>query len=335
MEGRKSTVFCIECGVDREYKILTRRTAVEVRGVHFSYLELVAVCEGCGEELYVPEVNDANVQAQEDAYRKAAGIITVQEIHAILKKYDIGARPLAKLMGYGEVTVNRYVAGQLPSRQHSEELLKVLASHKEMERRLEAHADEMTIVAQKKCRVALDQLGNLYSDEKIGVVARYLLNKAGEITPMALQKLLYYAQAFFKVLFGADLFKDRCQAWAHGPVFPEVYYKYRKYGYDPIEKPLQTFDEDQKKLTIREIEFLDAIISAFGCYSGKTLERITHAEKPWIVARGDLLPEDRSTTELDEEIMYNYFKSVVEEYRIVNPCDITRYSKKMSKQILC
>ena len=46
MEGRKSTVFCIECGDDREYKILTRRTAVEVRGVHFSYLELVAVCEG-------------------------------------------------------------------------------------------------------------------------------------------------------------------------------------------------------------------------------------------------------------------------------------------------
>lgn len=334
MTTQKPTVFCMSCGDDREYKVQSHRIEVEVRGIHFSYVELTAVCAICGEELYVPEVNDANVQAQEDAYRKEAGLITVQEIQDIFKKYEIGARPLAKLMGFGEVTINRYVAGQLPSKNHSEQLLEVLASHREMEKRLNEHGGELTLVAYKKCRDALDRLKNLYGSDKIDVVTRYFLNRACDITPMALQKLLYYAQAFFKPIFGTELFCDRCQAWTFGPVYPDVYYKYRGYGYDPIEKPLQNSSEDVGKLTTREIEFLDSIITAFGCYSGKTLSRITHAERPWILARGDLLPGDRSTTELNKDVIYDYFSEVVEEYHIVNPCDIKKYSDRMCKQTL-
>lgn len=43
----------------------------EVNGVKFSYVEALALCKECGDELYVPDINDRNVQSREVAYRKA------------------------------------------------------------------------------------------------------------------------------------------------------------------------------------------------------------------------------------------------------------------------
>ena len=334
MSMHKNTAFCIECGEVREYHILSQRVELEVRGIRFSYVELIAVCEDCEEELYVPEINDANVEERESAYRKAAGLITVRELQDILNKYEIGAGPLAKLMGFGEITINRYMAGKLPSKKHSDQLLMLLASHKEMEKRLEENKDQLSKVAYKKCRDAIDALNMLYDAEKIDVVARYFLRNSCDITPMALQKLLYYAQSFYMAIFHTPLFGDRCQAWAFGPVYPDVYYRYREYGADPNGMPLQDQEEDNVRLTIQEKEFLDAIICAFGCYSGKILSRITHAEKPWILARGNLAPGDRSVTELDPMAINDYFSEIVEKYHIVSPCDIKRYSDEMCSQTL-
>ena len=45
--------------------------ASEVNGIKFSYVEGLALCKECGDELYVPDINDRNVQSREAAYRKA------------------------------------------------------------------------------------------------------------------------------------------------------------------------------------------------------------------------------------------------------------------------
>jgi len=282
-----------------------------------------------------PTLAPINVQAQEDAYRSAAGLITVVELTKLLDKYSIGAGPLAKLLGYGEITINRYMNGQLPSKNHSDQLLKLLASHCEMDRILEQNKSFISPVAYKKCREAVDQLNTLYGKNRIDIIVRYILRKSdSDVTPMALQKLLYYSQAFYYALFQNELFCDRCQAWVHGPVYPEVYYKYRDHGYDPIEKPLQYLDDDLLELTARETDFLDAIISSFGCFSGSTLSRITHSEIPWIDARGNLKPQDRGFTEINADIMHSYFCQVVENYKILNPCDIRKYSHEMNKRTI-
>lgn len=59
---------------------------MDIRGISFSYVEQTAYCSECGEEVYVPEINDLNVIAREDAYRKAAHLITIEEINCLLKK---------------------------------------------------------------------------------------------------------------------------------------------------------------------------------------------------------------------------------------------------------
>ena len=84
-------------------------------------------------------------------------------------------------------------------------------------------------------------------------------------------------------------------------------------------------------MTTKEIELLDTIISSFGCYSGKVLSRMTHIEKPWIIARGSLQPEDRAIITIDKSIIRQYFDEMVRKHSIINLCDISNYSKAIYK----
>ena len=130
MPNELKKAYCLNCDEKRAYKEKTTREEVTVRGITFSYPEHTAYCAECGSEVYVAEINDKNVQEREDAYRKASRLITVSEIKEILDKYKIGAGPLALVMGFGEVTITRYLNGQIPSRDHSDKLLEVRASHR-------------------------------------------------------------------------------------------------------------------------------------------------------------------------------------------------------------
>ncbi len=329
----EKTAYCIECGGSQPYSISTTRETGMVRGIQISYLEDRARCRVCGGLVYVPEVNDENVKAMEESFRKAAKLITIREIQEILEKYNIGAGPLAKVLGFGGVTVNRYLSGQLPSKAHSDLLLKIRASHRTMEEYLEAGRGEITEVAYQKCREAVDRYKKLYGDDRIKLVARYIIWRVRDITAPALQKLLYYSQAFYQALFHETLFPDDCQAWARGPVYQEIYYWFKELEWDPNEGNDEELGAGLDEMTTRERSLLDAVIESFGEYSGTVLSEITHRELPWLEARGSLLPEDRSVTVIDRGTIDRYFQTVVKQYQIINPCDIRKYCEAMKKQV--
>lgn len=56
------TAFCINCDCKRPYRVNQRLVKFRYRkkGVYVMFKELYAVCENCGEELYVPDINDIN-----------------------------------------------------------------------------------------------------------------------------------------------------------------------------------------------------------------------------------------------------------------------------------
>lgn len=54
------------------------------------------------------------------------------------------------------------------------------------------------------------------------------------ITHLKLQKLVYYAHAWYIGLNGPNnplVEDDSIEAWVHGPVFPRLYHEYRRHGY--------------------------------------------------------------------------------------------------------
>ncbi|HSS48337.1 MAG TPA: type II toxin-antitoxin system antitoxin SocA domain-containing protein, partial [Thermoanaerobaculia bacterium] len=58
-------------------------------------------------------------------------------------------------------------------------------------------------------------------------VAAYILQKQGEMTAMKLQKLVYYSQAWSLVWDEEPLFAERVEAWANGPVVPDLYREHK------------------------------------------------------------------------------------------------------------
>jgi DNA-directed RNA polymerase subunit H (RpoH/RPB5) len=53
-------------------------------------------------------------------------IISTDEIELILARYNIGKKPLAKLLGWGETTIIRYLEGDIPTLEYSNKLKSIL-----------------------------------------------------------------------------------------------------------------------------------------------------------------------------------------------------------------
>ncbi len=177
------------------------------------------------------------MQALYDIYREKNGIIPLPLILAIPDKYAIGKRPLSLLLGWGEQTFSRYCAGDIPTKQYSEILFRIYNEPAYYAKLLEAGKGKLkSQLSYEKSKKAVDALLGMDNckDSKINVAVKYLLSLCEDITPLALQKALYYIQGFYYAFYSNFLFSENCEAWVHGPVYRDVYFRYRNYHFDPI-----------------------------------------------------------------------------------------------------
>jgi len=140
------------------------------------------------------------------------------------------------------------------------------------------------------------------------IIAKILINKCHElgreITNLKLQKLLYFAQGHYTQEHnGSFLFEDDFEAWAHGPVVPNVYGNYK--GYSWYNLPNQSIDFD---VDSNINNFLDKLLKYYGASDGKELEIVSHDEQPWRNARGTLNDYMPSTNKITKISISNYYK---------------------------
>ena len=66
------TAYCLWCNDKTPYDICENpKHLIHANGIGFFVKELSAVCRNCGFEVYVPEVNDKNVERREKAYKRS------------------------------------------------------------------------------------------------------------------------------------------------------------------------------------------------------------------------------------------------------------------------
>lgn len=323
------SVFCEKCRDIVAYSLELVNREKEIKGIKIKFEERKAYCTKCGEELFVPEIRDNNLKMLDDKYREEKGLITVEEINDILQKYNIGKRPLSTLLGWGEGTLTRYVDGDMPTKAYSDTLKQIYSDSFYFLKLLEERKDKIADVTYIRSKNALELLHKTGS--KLDSAIKYLLNQTTDVTPLALQKLLYYTQCFYKAFSDTFLFEEDCEAWKHGPVYKDIYHQYKGYGHMPIEKNEVTFKDID--LTENEKELLDQIIKSFGCYSGKVLEKMTHSEKPWRIAREGLSEWESSNEVIKKSDIAEYFSGIKEEYNMLSPADITNYASALFDRV--
>jgi uncharacterized phage-associated protein len=149
--------------------------------------------------------------------------------------------------------------------------------------------------------------GIMIEDTEITIadVARYILDRFGQMTTMKLQKLCYYTQAWHLASFKTPLFEADFAAWDNGPVSRELYDLHRgKYSVISSEIPKNRELSKSQKL------FVDSIVGAYSKFSGDELSSITHMEDPWKKAFEESKTSGFSNVQISKASIQQFYSSL-------------------------
>ena len=159
--------YCFHCRQYHEYRRDRLSEEETIKGITFSASQWHCFCQNCGEEVFPEPEMDENTLIAHEAYRKAMGVITIEEMQKVLDTYKIGARPLSLLLGWGENSIERQMKHVIPSREYSDKL-KSLMDPANMMALLIQNKDSITESAFRKATVAaFDVLGKSISESTV------------------------------------------------------------------------------------------------------------------------------------------------------------------------
>ena len=179
-----SNVICVQCRKVVDYNIKEIEQMTVIKKEEIVYKEKVAYCKNCGEEVWVEELEKWNVLEPINVYCKKKGLISPRQVQELLDRYNIGKRPLAELLDWGEITISRFLEGQLPTKTYSDKLLELYNCPDCFLTLLKRNKDKWTSVAFRKAynaanlflpeesceSIKLDREEYKYNVEKVGVV---------------------------------------------------------------------------------------------------------------------------------------------------------------------
>src|SRR5437762_397203 len=83
-------------------------------------------------------------------------------------------------------------------------------------------------------------MSNLYSARALANTFLELAKEEGKsLSPLQLQKLVYYAHGWNLGIRNAPLIDAPIEAWRFGPVVQSLYHEFKEYGNNPITSPAQ------------------------------------------------------------------------------------------------
>jgi uncharacterized phage-associated protein len=134
-------------------------------------------------------------------------------------------------------------------------------------------------------------------------VAEYILKRCGPQFPLKLQSLVYYSQAWSLVWDGRSLFDDEIQAWPAGPVAPLLHERY------PERWPIETVGGNAAAISDdpTAVETIESVINFYAPRSRQWLYDLTHMERPWKEARGELRPGAPCERPITHHSMTKYY----------------------------
>ena len=154
-------------------------------------------------------------------------------------------------------------------------------------------------------------------DSAIERLAQWFLSMSS-MSNKKLQKMCYYAYCWYIVFYNdielitkenmgdiRVLCSEPFQAWIHGPVSPQLYKRYKNYGWHEIPKVTT------KPVVGKELESLfQQVWEAYGSFSADELEAISHNEMPWKNARQGISSGDACSNIISTYDILQYYSGL-------------------------
>jgi uncharacterized phage-associated protein len=146
-----------------------------------------------------------------------------------------------------------------------------------------------------------------------------------ELTPMKIQKLVYFAHGWFLALTGEPLISEQIEAWQYGPVIPSLYQEFKEYGNLPVVTPAfeTRYDGWKPSFVVSRLggsgdavdkarQVINKVWQLYGEYTSVRLSNATHAAgSPW----SQVYAEGRKHTVIPEETIKTYFRELANAAR--------------------
>jgi uncharacterized phage-associated protein len=164
-----------------------------------------------------------------------------------------------------------------------------------------------------------------YSAKAVANEFLELAKKDGkQLTPMQLQKLVYFAHGWYLAITGERLLDERIEAWQWGPVIPSLYSEFKHFGSGPITEMAMKIvlgsgsgisyrpyrlKSDNPSADFAAMQVIERIWKLYGQYSASQLSGMTHAPgSPWAVT-----PEkDVRGTDISDSVIKTYFQKLAQ-----------------------
>lgn len=132
-------------------------------------------------------------------------------------------------------------------------------------------------------------------------IANYIVdyineNKLGVLTPLKLQKILYYVSTTYFKQTGELLFNENFEKWQYGPVVTSVYHNFKSFGINHVANTVSTIEVDTESfLGFKKVDFSKEIFKSnpdFHTVAGDVINKLvnvsafdlvekTHQEEAW------------------------------------------------------
>lgn len=157
---------------------------------------------------------------------------------------------------------------------------------------------------------------------KASQIANYFIDKSlrdgdqcGDLTPMKLQKLVYFAHGWNMAYYDKPLLNENIEAWRYGPVISSLYQQTKHLGNSKIEKmiPGEDICIDQKTK-----ELLDTVWNSYKGYSAGELSNSTHLPgTPWKQVYDEQMKKYKAlgwSAQIPNKLISEYFKDQISSY---------------------
>ncbi len=313
--------LCMCCMEEHDVQLVHVDESNEFKGIKVDYTATYEYCDQADECLASEDMISQNDIAMKNAYRRAVGLLTTDEISAIRAKYGISQSDLALLLGWGAKTITRYESHQVQDIAHNTILMKLDADPEWFLALLNDAADKLTPDSFAKYRASATALFENAQDyylrkaiyaqyaryandfeccgaaplnlDMVVDVVNYLAN-AAEVTSLymvKLFKLLWYVDALSYKRRGVSMTGLVYKALPLGavPVAHKSLIDLKGIQYEEVEFEestgihfVRTDRAEYPTLSDEDKEILHAVIQRFGRETKDTIVRQMHEERAYV-----------------------------------------------------
>lgn len=226
-------------------------------------------------------------------------VLSAKEISGIKNVLGVDGTELGYLIKWDKGNVSKVLRGDLELQKdkamHLLEILREELIHPGHTKILLKHLRD-----QQEKSVHIREL-NYQAEDVAEVVIRYIRKRELSVTPLKLQKMLYYVQGVgYKN--NLKVIKDNFVAWDYGPVIKKIYAKYKAYDSSELvadeNADLSKLEQDDGFMAV-----VNQAISEYGVYDGLFLMKKSHDELPWQQTEKDKVIAD--------DLMKRFFKKAL------------------------